>query len=422
MMPSGKARKGVVLRIYLALSHLFPLAAGIILKRRLAHGKEHPERWEEKQAIGLAPRPDGPLIWLNAVGLGEVLSVRGLIERIAAQRPDISFLVTSTTAASAAAFAKNTPPRTFHQFLPIDAPSYRARFLDHFAPDMCLWVEQDLWPGFAHTLYERGIPQALVAARMNKRSFRSHRRLRSLYSDLFQRMALVTAQDELTAQHLDQLGAKPTISGSLKPAAPKLGFDPTVLQHLQKALEGRFVWAVAPSHQEDERIAIAAHHRLCEQEPTALLIVAPRFPDRRYEITDMLGTRPGLRSLEQLPKTADSVWICDTFGELGLVYSVAQSALIGGTFNDVEGHNPWEAAALGTDIYHGPRTQNFFTDYTILGQHSAAQAISSADELARLLLDPGQHCLARNAINCMQEASKKTDQLAHDVVAAMGHT
>jgi len=103
-------QRGLALRSYLAASHLFPLIARPILRKRLKRGKEHPTRWTEKLGQSLAPRPKGPLVWLHAVGLGEVLSLRGLIARMAAEQPDLSFLVTSSTAASAKVFGKNAPP------------------------------------------------------------------------------------------------------------------------------------------------------------------------------------------------------------------------------------------------------------------------------------------------------------------------
>ncbi|MEM9785053.1 MAG: 3-deoxy-D-manno-octulosonic acid transferase, partial [Pseudomonadota bacterium] len=83
MMQGTRPARGILLRLYLLLSHAFPLIASIILQRRLGKRKEHPTRYVEKQANGLASRPDGPLIWLHAVGLGEVLSLRGLIMRLA---------------------------------------------------------------------------------------------------------------------------------------------------------------------------------------------------------------------------------------------------------------------------------------------------------------------------------------------------
>ena len=117
------------------------------LKRRKNNAKEHPKRWREKLGHARQPRPQGQLVWINAVGLGEVMALRGLIAALHAARPELHFLVTSTTLASAETFEKNLPPRTLHQFLPLDTPLYNRRFLDHWRPDLALWSEQDIWPG-----------------------------------------------------------------------------------------------------------------------------------------------------------------------------------------------------------------------------------------------------------------------------------
>jgi 3-deoxy-D-manno-octulosonic-acid transferase len=185
---------GPLLRAYLAASHAIPLIAPALLRRRLARGKEHPDRWREKLGQASQPRPHGPLVWLHAVGLGEVMALRGLIAGMADRSADTNFLVTSGTRASAELFAANLPPRTRHQFLPLDAPGYLSRFLDHWRPSLAIWAEQDLWPGAVVATRARGIPLALVNARMNDAAFARRRRWRSLYADLFARFSAITAR------------------------------------------------------------------------------------------------------------------------------------------------------------------------------------------------------------------------------------
>lgn len=402
--------RGLALRSYLAATHLIPFAARPMIKRRLRKGKEHPVRWQEKLGYGLAPRPQGPLIWLHAVGLGEVLSVRGLIERLNAARPDLSFLVTSTTAASAEVFSKHAPPRTLHQFLPFDAPSYRRRFLDHFAPEFCVWVEQDLWPGFASDLAARRIPQCIVAARMNAKSYASHRKAASLFRDVYGTMALVTAQDDATATHLASLGASAHVTGSLKPAAPVLACDEAEFAKLRTTFANRTIWAVAPAHAPDIALARAAHDTLQETDQTALMIVAPRFPNADT------GIDAPRRSKGEVPTAQDPIWLCDTFGDLGLVYRLAQAALIGGTFSDIEGHNPWEAAGLGCAILHGPRTANFTVDYAQLGTAGGAIPVETADDIASALVSETLPQTAAKASKAIGIASLQTDALAANLI------
>lgn len=370
-MTTSDRRRGSALRGYLALSRAIPLVAPALLRRRLTRGKELPDRWREKLGEPSADRPVGPLIWLHAVGLGETLALRGLIAALSALAPQVEFLVTSTTRASAEVLAQNLPPRTRHQFLPLDAPAYLARFLDHWRPALSIWAEQDIWPGAVAVTHARGVPLALVNARMNAEAFARRARWKGLYADLFSRFRLITAQDAVTARHLQALGAESvSITGSLKAASPPLSVDPLKLAAAREALTGLAPVLLASSHPEDEFVVLSAL-RAAHLRP--LLLIAPRDPRRGAEIATRAaehGLTTTRRSLGQGP-TAE-VWIVDTFGEMGLWYRLCAATLIGGTFGPTEGHNPWEPAALGCAILHGPRTANFAADFTVLHQAGAA--------------------------------------------------
>lgn len=377
-------RPGLSLATYLAASRLIPLVAPRLLARRLAKGKELPDRWREKLGEPSLPRPDGPLIWLHAVGLGEVLALRGLIAAMAGQS-DASFLVTSTTRGSAEVLGRNLPPRTRHQFLPLDAPGYVARFLDHWRPDLSIWAEQDLWPGAVHAADARGIPLALVNARMNPEAYSRRRRWAALYADLFARFRLISAQDDATVRHLQALGGKGAlVQTSLKAAGPPLTADPQALARAREALVGQRPVLLASSHHEDEFVTLTAFRALRHR---PLLIIAPRDPTRGAEIEARVvehGMTATRRSGGQGP-LAD-VWIADTLGEMGLWYRLCPVTIIGGTFGPTEGHNPWEPAALGSAILHGPRTANFAADFAALHQRAAARLVMP-DSLAATLAE-----------------------------------
>jgi 3-deoxy-D-manno-octulosonic-acid transferase len=368
-------RSGLALRAYLLASRAIPLAAPALLRRRLARGKELPDRWREKLGEATAPRPAGPLVWLHAVGLGETLALRGLISAMAAQVPTTEFLVTSTTRGSAEVLARNLAPRTRHQFLPLDAPRYLTRFLDHWRPDLSIWAEQDIWPGAVAAADRRGIPLALVNARMNAAAYARRNRWKALYVDLFARFRLIAAQDAVTAGHLQALGAKDVrVTGSLKAAAPPLSADPTAVARARADLIGQSPVLLASSHPEDEFVTLSAFRAL-QHRP--LLLIAPRDPARGREIAARaagFGLTATRRSLGEGP-TAD-VWIVDSFGEMGLWYRLCPITLIGGTFGPTEGHNPWEPAALGSAILHGPRIANFAADFAALHQAGAAQSVA----------------------------------------------
>ncbi|MFM7332939.1 MAG: 3-deoxy-D-manno-octulosonic acid transferase [Tabrizicola sp.] len=408
-------RTGPLLRAYLAASRAIPLIAPTVLQRRLARGKELPERWREKLGQPGLPRPEGPLIWLHAVGLGETLALRGLIAAMA-NRTDAHFLVTSTTRGSAEVFGANLPPRTRHQFLPLDAPGYLATFLDHWRPALSVWAEQDLWPGAVAATDARGIPLALVNARMNGEAYARRRRWQGLYADLLSRFRLITAQDATTAGHLQALGGRGvTITGSLKAAAPPLNADPAKLAAARAALTGRNPVLLASSHPEDEFVLLSA----LRSQPRPLTLIAPRDPQRGREVAARAaehGLTATLRSAGQGPEA--DIWIVDTFGEMGLWYRLCATTLIGGTFGPTEGHNPWEPAALGSAILHGPRTANFAADFTALHQAGAARPVQPEQLIDALMAD--HSAMADRAAALAETARGSVAPLAEDLLQLAG--
>jgi 3-deoxy-D-manno-octulosonic-acid transferase len=395
------APTGGLLRAYLAATAWAAPLAERHLENRLARGKEHPDRWREKLGEASHPRPDGPLVWMHAVGLGEVLALRGLIEAMHRARPDLQFLVTSSARASGEVFDRNRPPRTLHQYLPLDAGRFVARFLNHWRPNLSAWAEQDLWPRFVVESHARGIPLAMINARMNDRALASRRKAGRFYGDLYARFALLAAQDAATARNLQRLapGAAVEVMGSLKAACAPLADSPDHAR-LKVALAGRRLWCAASTHPADEAVVLAAQARRFAQDPASLLVLAPRLPDRRDEISAhcaRLGLRSVLRSEGAVPGPQDAVWIADSFGEMGLWYRLCPVSLIGGSFGDTGGHNPWEAASLGSAILHGPNTANFGNDYAALALADAARDVSSAESLGAALSAPGLDAMAARA-------------------------
>jgi len=395
------APTGALLRAYLAATAWAGPLAERHLRKRLAHGKENPGRWREKLGEALLSRPDGPLVWMHAVGLGEVLALRGLIEEMQAKRPDLNFLVTSSARASGEVFDRNRPPRTVHQYLPLDTGRFVARFLDHWQPDLSVWAEQDLWPRCVVASHARGIPLAMINARMNDRALASRRKAGRFYGDLYARFALLAAQDPVMTGNLRLLapGAVVEVMGSLKAACAPLADGPDRAK-LAAELAGRRLWCAASTHPADETVVLAAQAQRFAADPASLLVLAPRLPDRRDEISAQaarLGLRSVLRSDGAVPGPQDAVWIADSFGEMGLWYRLCPVSVIGGSFGDTGGHNPWEAASLGSAILHGPNTANFGNDYAALALADAARDISSAESLGAALSAPGLDAMAARA-------------------------
>ncbi|TCL09470.1 3-deoxy-D-manno-octulosonic-acid transferase [Shimia isoporae] len=412
----------MALLVYRCATRALPLVAPSLLRKRLKHGKEDASRWREKLGEPTAPRPEGRLVWLHAVGLGEVLALRGLIDAMSAQNPDLHFLVTSTARSSAQVMGGNLPPKSTHQFLPLDAPRYLHQFLDHWQPDLSVWSEQDLWPNAVSLAHKRGIPVALINARITDTSLDKRRLGRALYSAMFCRMSLIAAQEDRTARNLQALGAKNVrVTGSLKSAAPPLAFDSHELKAAQNLLQGRKVWVAASTHAGDEAAALAAQNVLRRKDPSQLLVLVPRDSSRMRSIMqnfENMSLSASVRSLNETVKDETDVYIADTYGELGLWYRLCDRALIGGGFDDIGGHNPWEAASLDCAILHGPDTLNFATDYTQLDEARAALA-TTADNLPADLMRGDLRNFAENAKALSDDARNSLAPLANDLCALL---
>ena len=403
-------------------SALAPLARPV-LRRRLAQGKEDPGRWQEKLGSASLSRPSGQLVWMHAVGVGELLALRGLVAEISALMPSAAFLLTSVSNASAVAIARNMPERSLHQFLPLDLPGPRQRFFDHWQPDLAVWAEQDLWPGIVAEAARRGIPQAFINVRMNSSAFGRRRLTRPLWRALYQGFELVAAQDDASAGHVESLGAPAPVrvTGSLKPLAPPLADDAVMRESFQRALAGRPVWVAASTHAADEAAVFAAQKAILAARPETLAIVAPRYPERGREVKQAAlasGFRTVRRTDCACPDPETEVYVADTVGEMGIWYRIAEVALVGGTFAEsVQGHNPWEPARLGCAVLHGPHVANFTDDYAALALGAGTQAVREAKELAAAVLADGFADMADRALDVADRQADRVRALAADLTS-----
>lgn len=380
------------------------LAPGLplYLRRRVRRGKEVPGRLAERFGAGAAPPPQDaagrPLLWLHAASVGETLSVLPVLEALAARDPAPRLLLTTGTVTSAALLERRAAAllaggALVHRFAPLDVPAWAERFLEGWRPDAAAFVESELWPNLIAAARRRGVPLALVNARLSPRSFRRWRLARGLARRLLSAFTLVLAQSEGDAARLAALGApEPRCLGNLKAAAPPLPADPEALAALRAAVAGRPVLLAASTHPGEEAILAAAHARAAAALPGLLSVVVPRHAERGPAIAAEIARLglPVLRRAEggALPGPGTAVYLADTMGELGLFYRLAGVALVGGSLVPHGGQNPLEPARLGCPVLLGPHTWNFEEPVARLLQAGAARRVAvgaTAEETAAAL-------------------------------------
>ena len=372
------------LSAYRAVTAAFgPVLAPRMLRRRLAAGKETPGRIAERRGEPGAARPEGPLVWVHGASVGEFVAALPLVERLCGE--GLAVLMTTGTVTSARLAAARLPQGALHQFVPLDMPAFVARFLDHWRPDLALFVESELWPNTVLTAAARRVPLVLVNGRMSARSFSRWRRLPRTIAGLLSRFDLCLVRSRDDAERFAALGAPHVrVTGNLKFDVPALPVDPDGLAALLGATAGRTVVAAASTHPGEEHAVVSAHCRIRTSHPDVLTIIAPRHPQRGREVADVAaaaGLRPALRSAGGLPDDCD-VYVFDTLGELGLVYRIAPMVFMGGSLVPHGGQNPIEAIKFGAAILHGPHVGNFADTYADLGRDGGAVAVAGADALA----------------------------------------
>ncbi|MDB5469905.1 MAG: 3-deoxy-D-manno-octulosonic acid transferase [Caulobacter sp.] len=345
-----------------AMAVLQPFAPGL-LRSRAAKGKEDPARLQERLGHASVARPEGRLVWIHAISVGESQAVLPLIERLAKAGPDLALLVTCGTVTAAALLAKRLPAGAIHQYAPLDTPASARRFLDHWRPDLVVLVESEIWPNLILGARQRGAKLALISARITHKTARGWARMSKGIREVLAAFDLVLPQDELSAERLRFFGVETDGRLNLKLAGEPLPADAAELAALKKAVGKRPVVLAASTHAGEEAIIVTPMLTAIRNEaPDALLILAPRHPDRTAELLTDLGTGHGpvaVRSRGDRITRQTQIYVADTLGEMGLFFRLAHVVVMGGSFvPGVGGHNPMEPARLGAPVISGPQVFN----------------------------------------------------------------
>jgi len=368
------------LAFYGALTGLFEPFAPALLRRRAARGKEDAARLGERLGHAGVARPDGGLVWLHGVSVGEATSLLPLIAALRQRRPDLTLLVTSGTTTAAELLARRLPDGAIHQYVPLDTPRAVRRFLDHWRPALAVFVESELWPNLIQDANDRRVRLALLSARMTEESARGWARFPVAAHEIFSAFDLVMAQDAATEDRLRRLGAEPESRLNLKLTGDALPVDELELARLRKAAAGRKVILAASTHPGEDEIVVEAFRAAVRDPAEALLVLAPRHPDRGPDLAlRFTASRRGAGEALSGP-----IHVADTLGELGLFFRLAEVVVMGGAFlPGIGGHNPLEPARIGRPILTGPYAFNAAEAFADLFAEAAAIEAADAVALAR---------------------------------------
>jgi 3-deoxy-D-manno-octulosonic-acid transferase len=390
------------------------------------------ERWGRLPA---AINPQGvPSIWIHAVSVGEALATRALIPALRVRYPDHPlWLSTTTQTGRAVATGLDGVDGLF--YFPFDLPSIVARVLDRVRPELFVMVDTEIWPNLLHHCELRGVKTTLVNGRISDRSYPRYRLVRRFFRRVLAGVDRCCVQSEESGRRLIDLGAPPTrvtVTGNLKFDALSMtdSRSPLVRDGVLRAFRvatGRTVVMAASTHAGEEMPVLEAFGHIRRRDPTALLVVAPRHPERSGEVT-ALAVGHGLEVVRrsELPVDGEpraAVVVLDTVGELATLFQIATVVFLGGSLVPAGGHNVLEPAAWGKPVVFGPHMENFAEIAELFLANRAACQIRSADALepalSALVRDPVRRAALGAAARALVDANRGATDRSLTVLAAL---
>ena len=338
------------------------------------------------ERLGLTAGTSAPpgALWVHAASVGEAQAALRLVDPLAAAgRP----VVLSTTTWTGRQVAQTARADLCVTLAPFDHPWAIAKALGRVQPTGLVLIETELWPSWIAAVSRRGLPVVIASGRLSDRSFPNYLRWKRWLAPTLSRITAVGARSAEDAERFVKLGVaadRVEVTGDLK-LEPQ-GSEVTAPSDLQNALGGADYWVAGSTHPGEECAAFAANERLRKQGHPAVLVVAPRHPQKWEAAAEALraaGAAVTLRSqLSGRPLMDGDVLLLDSLGELASVYAGSQAAFVGGTLQPIGGHNLLEPLQAGVPVLYGPHTGNVRSHVALLSETQAGCAIASKEELA----------------------------------------
>jgi len=377
-----------------------------------------------------------PSLWIHAVSVGEVLAARPIAEELKTRFPGFRLLVSTTTAAGQQLAKRQLPEADAVFYFPIDFTWVVRRVLDRAKPRLLVLMEGEIWPNILRECERRGVKTAIVNGRVSARSFGRYRLLRPLLGRVLAGVDAFCMQSDESARRVIGMGADPsrvTVTGSLKfdaarlPASPAQGRPRERVLRYFRVPHDRIVVVAGSTMRGEELPLLRAFRRIKHASPHALLIIAPRHPERLTEVMH-IARGEGFATARRTELAVDSdpradVVVLDTIGELASLYQIATVAFVGGSLVPTGGHNILEPAVHGRPIVFGPSMSNFAEIADLFLSSDAAVQVASdaafAEALTSLVGDPVRRAALGAAARALVDANRGATARTLEVIARL---
>ncbi len=380
-------------------------------------------RWQERFGFFSWENKDKPVLWVHAVSVGEVNAATPIINFFLEQYSQYQILVTTVTPTGAYTIEQNYGNDVAHLYLPYDLPFSIKKFINTINPSILITMETEIWPNLYNVCEFSNIPILIVNARLSEKSSKGYRLVSGLMKQTLMKVNMIAAQTKKDAERFISFGAdkdKVFVTGNLK-------FDITVPHSITEEAESlkryfsvnRPIWIAASTQEGEEEIIIKAHKKILIEYPDAILILAPRHPERVNKVAilcESADIKYVKRTEQRSFSKGSSAYILDTLGELQLHYAASQIAFVGGSLVKTGGQNMMEPASLGLPVISGIHTYNFREITELLFEQGALISVSNEQELAnevcKLLSDANlRHNIGEKAQQVIEKNKGNIDRL-----------
>ena len=381
---------------YKFFTYLFYPFAPVYLYFRKLRKKEDPTRYKEKLSKIDVPRGDGFLIWFHMASVGEAMSILPLIENCIEEEKIDKILLTSITLSSGKILEKKFSQnnKVIHQFLPLDIPFLTKKFLEHWKPNLSIFIDSEIWPNLILQINKKN-PLLLINGRITKKTFNRWKLAINFAKKIFEKFDLCIASNKESENFLKILGAKNIMNyGNLKFSQTKNNLSNKLDVSFLNKIKNRKIWCAASTHSNEEILCAESHLKVKKNFNNVLTIIIPRHIDRTKKITLELSSmhlKVALYSkLDQFNENTD-VLIIDSYGESLKFYNISKYVFLGKSLSKNlaidSGQNPIEPARFGCKIFHGPNVTNFIEIYEYLKTLGVTKKVNNSDELSLSLVE-----------------------------------
>lgn len=328
-------------------------------------------------------------VWIHAASVGEVICAGRVIQELKRRFPEQKIIV-STFTHSGNQIARQATAADLAFFLPLDLLWTVRRALNVFDPSMLIILETEIWPNLLREAYKRGIPSLLLSGRISERAFSRYSLLGLFFRKMTQNFTAIGMQTKDDADRIMKLGApreRISVTGSLKRAvAEGADKDRRGDSDYKGSIAGKNrILVVGSSHRGEEEILLNAFVSLKSKFPDLRMVIAPRHPQRFWEVENLLRAR----GIEYEKKTQingrlffeKDILFLDTLGELADFYAIGDIAFVGGSLVDAGGHNLLEPARFRKPVLFGPFTANVAAVATEMKNMGAGIQVKGIEEL-----------------------------------------